>query len=785
MTTAAITRAKWTLPRILLWVFIVAIGVASLAIVALARGEPVFTQHGREHVNAMWLIIASVCVFAVAYRFHSAWLTAKVLTVDEMRATPAITKADGRDFVKTNRWVVFAHHFAAIAGPGPLVGPVLAAQFGYLPGTLWILIGAVLGGAVHDSIILFSSTRRNGRSVGQMVRDEAGPFAGGLAMVSILAILVIIIAVLALVVVKALAHSPWGTFTIACTIPLALSMGVMMKSGKIHMGVITAYGILGLLFAVVGGNWIGGTRLDGWLTLSGPFLAWAIMIYGLLSSSLPVWLLLAPRDYLSSFMKIGVIAFLAVAIIILMPPLKMPAITSFIGGGGPVLSGSVFPFCFITIACAAISGFHSIIASGTTPKIIPNEKDIRVVGYGGMVTEMLVGIVALISACTMTPGEYFAINLSAIAPARQIMEEMPGGLQAAGVRLSEQDMARLVEEVSAGAKTPKEIATLLPGKLSSLGVNISGQDAARLVDSLSVKVTTRLVAEKVTRLAENENGEALYPITAAGMEKLADDVGEKTMIGRTGGAPTFAVGMAHMFAGLFGRTMTKLWYHFAIMFEALFILTTIDAGTRVGRYLVKDFIGLAVKPLGAPKSSLGNFIGSLGFIGMWGYFLYQGVTDPHGGINSLWPIFGVSNQLLAVIGLSLGTTILIKMGRARYIWLTTIPPLLWLISVTFTAGWQLIFSTRQYAAYGNIAEGFFFKARHFKELIARGVTEIPFADTTVSTHTLMVNNYVNTAVTLTFMALVFLVLVTCARLWWRLLSGRQTATLHESEYIRA
>lgn len=713
MTTATITRAKWTLPRILLWAAIVVIGVVSLAIVSFAQGEPIFTQHGKEHVNAIWLVIASVCVFAVAYRFHSAWLMAKVLTLDEMRATPAITKADGRDFVKTNRWVVFSHHFAAIAGPGPLVGPVLASQFGYLPGTLWILIGATLGGAVHDSIVLFASTRRNGRSLGQMVRDEVGPFAGGLAMVSILAILVIIIAVLALVVVKALAHSPWGTFTIAFTIPLALCMGVMMKSGKIHMGIITVFGIIGLLFAVVGGNYLHVyPAFEEWLTLKGESLAWIIMIYGLISSSLPVWLLLAPRDYLSSFMKIGVIALLAVAIIILMPPLKMPALTSFVEGGGPVLRGAVFPFCFITIACAAISGFHSIIASGTTPKIIPNEKDIRVVGYGGMITEMLVGIVALISACTMTPGEYFAINLS-------------------------------------DTGTTEEVTAKVTAKVSSL-----------------------------------DNNNPIYHVTAADMTKLAEDVGEKTMVGRTGGAPTFAVGMAHMFAGVFGKTMTKLWYHFAIMFEALFILTTIDAGTRVGRYLVRDFLGLAIKPLGDSKSNLGGFLGSLGFIGMWGYFLYQGVTDPHGGINSLWPIFGVSNQLLAVIGLALGTTVLIKMGRARFIWFTTIPPLCWLISVTFTAGYQLIFSQKVWTVYGSAPEGFFFKARFFKDLIAKGVTEVPFADTSVSTHTLMVNNYVNTFVTLAFLVLVFLVLVTCIRLWIKLLAGKQPANLHEADYVR-
>ncbi|MDR1789557.1 MAG: hypothetical protein LBR12_04330, partial [Opitutaceae bacterium] len=538
----SLTRAKWTLPRVLLWVFITLAGAAAMGVVAFARQEPLFVRADGTGINALWLVVASVCVFMIAYRFHSAWLMAKVLTIDEMRAVPAITKADGRDFVKTNRWVVFSHHFAAIAGPGPLVGPVLASQFGYLPGTLWILIGATLGGAVHDSIVLFASTRRNGRSVGQIMKDEVGSFAGGLAMVSILAILVIIIAVLALVVVKALANSPWGTFTIGCTIPLALVMGVMMKSGKVHMGVITAIGIAGLVFAVGGGYYLHNyPAVEQWLTLRGVSLAWIIMGYGLVSSSLPVWLLLAPRDYLSSFMKIGVIAFLAVAIVALAPPMQMPRLTEFINGGGPVLRGAVFPFCFITIACAAISGFHSIIASGTTPKIIPNERDIRVVGYGGMITEMLVGIVALLSACTMKPGEYFSINLSETASAREIAAILPDALASRGVKLPQAAAA----DLAGGAKTAKELAAVLPERLAASGATLSAPDAAKLVDALSNQIITQKVTAKVSKLA---NGNPAYAVTAADMDKLAADVGEKTMIGRTGGAPTFAVGMTHMLA---------------------------------------------------------------------------------------------------------------------------------------------------------------------------------------------------------------------------------------------
>ncbi len=667
--------------RALIWFLVIALGVASFGALAWSRGEP---------VNALWLVVASVCVFAIAWRFHSAWLTAQVLTLDETRATPAVTHEDGKDYVRTNKWIVFGHHFAAIAGPGPLVGPVLAAQFGYLPGMLWILVGATLGGAVHDSITLFCSIRRGGKSLGAMVRDEVGPFAGVLASISVLSIMTILLAVLALVVVKALAESPWGSFTIAATMPLALMMGLALRywvPGRI--GLVSAFGVVGLLLAVAGGQWIHGTALESWLTMQGTTLAWWIMGYAVVASVLPIWLLLAPRDYLSTFMKIGCVALLGVAIVVLGPYLRMPAITKFIDGSGPVFAGPVFPFCFITIACAAVSGFHSLVASGTTPKLLERESHIRVVGYGGMITEMLVGIMALIAACAMEPGEYFAVN-------------MKGDVVA--------------------------------------------------------------VTQKITELG--------FPVTPDQMTALAASVGEKTLVGRTGGAPTFAVGMAHIFAGVLGtKAAAALWYHFAIMFEALFILTTIDAGTRIGRFLMQDLLGYLWKPLANTKSTLGNWVGTVAFVAAWGWFLYQGVVDPLGGINSLWPIFGVANQLLAVIALSLGTTVLIKMGRARYAWVPLLP-LCWLLAVTMTAGWMKIFSA-------DPRLGFLSAARGLQEQIAGGGT----AGQLDQWHQLLVNNYVNTAVTGAFMMLVILVVFSCARVWVQLLTGRRIADLHEEPYV--
>lgn len=652
-----------------IWGVIALLLLASVATLSLARGEP---------VNALWLVVAGVCTFLIAYRFHAAWLLTNVLTLDDERRTAAVRHADGKDFVPTNRWVVFGHHFAAIAGPGPLVGPVLAAQFGYLPGALWMLIGATLGGAVHDCVILFCSSRRRGKSLGQMVSEEVGTFAGIITLIGIVAIMVIILAVLGLVVVRALAESPWGLFTILASMPIALVMGLAMRSGKIHLGLISALGVAALLLSVWAGQWIHGSALEPWLTLDGRTLAVGIMIYGLLASVLPVWLLLAPRDYLSTFLKIGAVGVLGIAIVVLSPRLQMPALTKFIDGTGPVFAGKVFPFAFITIACAAVSGFHSLIASGTTPKLLARERDIRIVGYGAMITEMLVGILALIAACSMVPGEYFAINMKG---------------------------------------TPAEVVA-----------SITAQG---------------------------------FPVTMSQMEALAASVGEKSMFGRSGGAPTFAVGMAQMFAGIFrSPEAISLWYHFAIMFEALFILTTIDAGTRVGRFLVQDLGGLLWKPFARTDSPLAGWSASILFVAAWGYFLYQGVIDPLGGINSLWPIFGVANQLLAVIALSLGTTVLIKMRKERYLWVTLLP-LAWLLSVTLTAGWQKIFAA-------DIRLGFLSAARHFQELIVTGGS----AQEISGWKHQVFNCHLNAGITALFVILVILIVGSCASLWISLLAGR-------------
>lgn len=671
---------RW--PRLLGWGGVVALGTASIAVLAFSRGEP---------VSALWMVVAAVCVFAISYRFHSAWLMAKVLTLDERRAPPSAVRADGKDFVRTHKWVVFGHHFAAIAGPGPLVGPVLAAQFGYLPGLLWMLVGATLGGAVHDSVILFCSVRRGGKSLGQMVREEVGPFAGTVALVAIIGIMIILLAVLGLVVVKALTNSPWGLSTIAATVPIALAMGLGMRSAGHNsrkLALVSFFGVVALLAAVWAGQFVGGSRLEGWFTLNGTQLAWVLMIYGMLASIVPVWLLLAPRDYLSTFMKIGTVAALGGAIVLLAPVLRMPALTPFIDGSGPVFAGPVFPFCFITIACAAISGFHAMIASGTTPKLISGERDIRTVAYGAMVTEMCVGVMALIAACAMQPGEYFAINMAG-------------------------DGSTVV------------------AKATALG----------------------------------------YPVTASEMADLASSVGEKTMIGRTGGAPTFAVGMAHIFSSaLRSRTALALWYHFAIMFEALFILTTLDAGTRVGRFLVQDFLALAWKPLGDTRSLLGNTLATALFVAAWGWFLYQGVIDPLGGINSLWPIFGVANQLLAVVALAFGTTVLIKMGRARYAWVTLLP-LGWLLSVTITAGWMKIFSA-------DPRLGFLSGANAMTQKLA--AADLGQA---AAIKRQIFNAYVDAGVTGFFVLLVAVVVVLNVRVWLQLLRGRRSSSLHEDAYV--
>jgi carbon starvation protein len=666
----------------LFWICFSLLGAFSIAVIAFKRGE---------FVNALWLVVAALCVFVISYRFYSKWLFTKVFILDLNRLTPPCVKEDGKDYVKTNSWIVFGHHFAAIAGPGPLVGPVLAAQFGYLPGALWILVGAALGGAVHDSMILFCSIRRDGKSLGQMVKDEINTYAGNVALIGILSILIILIAVLALVVVKALAESPWGVFTIAMTIPIALIMGSSLRYlCPKRIALVSAFGVIALLFSVYFGQYLTNFPvMEKMLTLDGKFLAVAIIIYGFAASALPVWLLLAPRDYLSTFMKIGTVAFLALAIIAIAPYFKMPAITTFIDGSGPVFAGPVFPFCFITIACGAISGFHALISSGTTPKLVNSESCVRTVGYGAMIVEMMVAIMALIAASTMNPGIYLSINMR-------------------------------------------------------------GEPAA--------------IVQKAS--------DAGFKVTEEEMKSLAANLGEKTMFGRTGGAPTFAVGMAEMLSKVFGGgTAMALWYHFAIMFEALFILTTIDAGTRVGRFLMQDLLGQISPELGHTGTLHSNITASLIFVGGWGWFLFQGVIDPLGGINSLWPIFGIANQLLAVIALSLGTTIMIKMKKARYI-LVTLLPLIFLFIVTMTAGFMKIFSS-------DPRLGFLANARQLAQKIAEGGTP----NQIIEWGTLKLNNYINTAVCALFMTLVVLIVAACVREWYLLLYKNKVPALREAEYF--
>jgi carbon starvation protein len=671
--------------HILLWSVVVLTGATSYAIISTYRGE---------RLNAAWILTAAACTFAIGYRFYSKWIAAKVMTLDDRRATPCEVHEDGRDFVKTNRWIVFGHHFAAISGPGPLVGPVLAAQFGYLPGTLWLLIGVVLGGAVQDFMILFASIRRDGKSLGEMVKDEVGSVAGILSLVAIVAIMVILIAVLGLVVVKALAHSPWGTFTIGATLPIAVFMGVylrFLRPGRVLE--VTGIGVGLLLLAVWGGKYFHEVpALSRILTLDAPTLAWTIIAYGLAASILPVWLLLAPRDYLSTFMKLGTIGALALGILFVLPPLVMPPLTRFIDGTGPVFAGDVFPFCFITIACGAISGFHSLIASGTTPKLIGRESYARSIGYGAMLMESAVAIMALIAACTLEPGVYFAMN----SPAALI-----------------------------GTTPDAAVST------------ISGWG---------------------------------FPVTTDTMTTLARDLGESTMFGRAGGAPTLAVGMAHVFAQVLGgRGLMALWYHFAIMFEALFILTTVDAGTRVGRFLIQAFMGQIYRPLGDTKSWGANVLASSLLVAGWGYFLYQGVVDPLGGINSLWPLFGIANQLLSVIALCLATTVLIKMGKARTAWVTLVPTA-WVGTVTFSAAIAKISST-------DPKIGFLAQASALSERLARG--GFP-ADKIAEMERTVFNLRIDAAVAGLFLVLVGSVLLTSAWRWATMLLGKSPLDLRET-----
>jgi len=663
----------------LLWATIAVLGAAAFGVLALSRGET---------INAAWLLTAAVCTYVIAYRFYSKFLATRVFGLDPRRATPAERLNNGRDFVPTNRWVLFGHHFAAIAGAGPLVGPVLAAQFGFLPGTLWLVIGVVLGGAVQDFTILFCSLRRDGKSLGQMAKEEVSKATGVTAMIAVLAIMIILLAVLALIVVNALRASPWGLFTIACTVPIALLMGWWMKRwrpGKV--GEASLAGAVLLLAALVAGGSV--ATHPGWasaFTHTGTSITWMMIAYGFIASVLPVWMLLCPRDYLSTFLKITTVLVLGLAIMIILPPLRMPALTPFATAGeGPVFAGKLFPFAFITIACGAISGFHSLVASGTTPKMIMRETDARMIGYGGMLMESFVGIMAMIAACTLDPGVYFAMNA---AP-------------------------------------------------------------AALADASTVL---------------NQAG---FVVSPDYMQALAAQMGEQTLVARTGGAPSLAVGMAHIFAGLTtalgGKTLTALWYHFAIMFEALFILTTIDTGTRVGRFMLQEIVG-HVWPRFGETSWYPSVLLSSGLVcAAWGYFLYQGVVDPYGGINALWPLFGIANQLLAAVALCVATTILIKMGRQRYAWVT-LGPLAWLIVVTMTAGTQLVFSA-------DPKLGF----------LARAAALVGSTDPGAGQR--IVNFYLDAGLTLFFMAVVALLVVTSAREWWLVLSRRKPAVVHEAPFV--
>jgi len=661
--------------RALGWAAVAAAGAYAVAVVAVLHGET---------VDAVWFVVAAVAWYAIAYRFYGAFLAARVFALDARRPTPAERLNDGRDFVPTNRWVVFGHHFAAIAGPGPLIGPTLAAQFGYLPGTLWILVGVVLGGAVQDFCILCGSLRRDGRSLGQMAKDEIGPVGGFAALTGVYFIMIILIAVLALVVVNALRQSPWGTFTVSATIPIAMLMGWYMKSVRPHdvLGA-TAIGLVCLVGALLGGRFVDQhPTLARLFTLGAPALAWSIIVYGFAASVLPVWLLLAPRDYLSTFVKLGTIGALAAGIVVLRPEAHLPAVTRFVDGTGPIFAGKVFPFCFITIACGAISGFHSLISSGTTPKLLRDETDAPMIGYGAMLLESFVAIMAMIAAAALEPGVYFAIN----SPAGVVGAD-PGTATAA---------------------------------ISSWG----------------------------------------FPVTAERMATLAREIGERTLFSRTGGAPSLAVGMASIFARTVGDTALALWYHFAIMFEALFILTTLDAGTRVGRFMLQDLLGLVWAPLGRTSWYPSVVFASTVVVGSWGYFLYQGVMDPLGGINILWPLFGISNQLLAAIALTVATTIIIRAGRARYAWVTLLP-LAWLLAVTMTAGWQKIFA--EDPAIGFLAQA----ARLGDTLGAGGLSAAKAAELRVQ----IFNLRLDAAVAALFMGLVALIVVEAARAWYRALRG--------------
>ena len=664
----------------LLGILLAVVGGFALGGIALYRQEP---------INSLWIVVASVCVYLLGYRFYAAWIAAKVYLVDPTRATPAERLNNGRDFVPTQRWVAFGHHFAAIAGPGPLVGPTLAAQFGYLPGTLWIIVGSVLGGCVQDMTMLMFSMRRDGRSLGQIARDELGPVGGFAALVGTLMIMIILIAVLGLVVVNAMKHSPWSTSTVFATIPIAILVGFYMRSwrpGRVLEA--TAIGVALVALGVFGGGWI--DQQSGLRTLfdyAGPSLAGFVIVYGWLAAILPVWLLLAPRDYLSTFLKLGTVFALAIAIVLMHPQIKMPAFTQFVDGNGPLFTGKVFPFVFITIACGAVSGFHALISSGTTPKLIANERDVRLIGYGSMALESFVAVMAMIAATLLDPGVYFAINTGA-------------------------------------------------------GIVGAAPDAA---------------VHTITGWG--------YPVTTEQMAKLAHDMGEATLFARTGGAPSLAVGMASIFGSSFGRGLLSVWYHFAIMFEAVFILTTVDAGTRVGRFMLQDLLGHISKPLGRTSWYPSVLISSTLIVAGWGYFLYIGVIDPNGGINILWPLFGISNQMLAAIALSVATGIIIKNGKPIHA-LVTAGPLAWLAAVTTVAAWQKIMSP-------DPKLGFFSAASDMAAKLAAGT--LPHDKALVAPQ-LIFNQRLDGWLTILFTVILWFVILDMCRVCLRRLGGQPSHT---------
>jgi carbon starvation protein len=670
------------------WLLLTALGALALGVIAVSRGEP---------INAVWLMLAAGCVFALGYRFYSRYLAYRVLELNDRRATPAERLEDGRDFVVTNKWVVFGQHFAAIAGPGPLVGPILAAQFGYLPGTLWIVIGGVLGGAVHDFVTLFCSVRRDGKSLGEMAKDELGALGGYCALFGVLGIMVILLAAAGLVLVNALKASPWGLSTIAMTVPIALLLGVYLRywrPGRVLEASI--WGFVLIVVAVVGGRYVAASpMLAPLFTYNAPTLALIVIGFGFVASVLPVWLLLAPRNYLSTFVKLGTIVALTLGILAARPTLLLPPLTRFTDGTGPIFAGKVFPFCFITIACGAISGFHALISSGTTPKLIAKESHARMVGYGSMLMESLVALTAMVAAAGLEPGVYFAIN-------------SPAGV-----------------------------------------VGSAPEHAAAIISSWG------------------------FPVTARHMADLALRIGEKTLFNRTGGAPSLAVGMAHIFSRILGGSrLMALWYHYAIMFEALFILALLDAGTRVGRFMVQEVCGHFWKPLGRTGWYPGVILTSAAIVGAWGYFLYEGVVDPLGGINSLWPLFGISNQLLATIALCVCTTVLIKIGKWEHVWVTLLP-LTWLATVTLTASAEKVF-------HPDPSIGFLSHARHLAEKLAEA--KIPAAQIAESQRQIF-NDRLDAVVTGIFASLVLLILAEAGRQWWLYARGRRKPVLNEAPMV--